>query len=245
VAKTRNTVLAPKADEILATARPAIAFKSAKAAEKSLAVGASKLGGRPDMPEKQKWPKYQDSPLSFLGQFNLAELRPSPVARDLPDAGVISIFADTQDEDGDFSKGTWRLLYFPDPSALVRRDAGEDLDSGDEFPSCRVEYAETLTLPEIDSRAAENLDLEDSHLADEVYCDLLSDLAPGDHLLGHAIAIQEEVVRRKGERHLLSLYGNDATGWQWGDAGALYFVINEDHLKVGKFDRVKMEMQCH
>lgn len=37
-------------------------------------VGASKLGGHPDMPEHFDWPRFNDLPLSFMAQINLSSL---------------------------------------------------------------------------------------------------------------------------------------------------------------------------
>src|SRR5262249_17469459 len=88
--KLRDTVLAQKTDRILAAGRPAISFRHPRAPERSLPVGASKSGGRPDMPATAEWPKDNGVPFTFLHQFNLAELRASPVARELPAAGLLS-----------------------------------------------------------------------------------------------------------------------------------------------------------
>src|SRR5215207_4782273 len=58
VSELRETVLAPSTDAVLALAQPAITYKTAKAAENSLVVGASKFGGRPDLLPGTKWPRH-------------------------------------------------------------------------------------------------------------------------------------------------------------------------------------------
>ena len=53
--------------------------------------------------------------------------------------------------------------------------------------------------------------------------------------------------KKKGRpkyRHLLTLGGDDAANWLWGDAGYLYFCISADDLKAGRFDRTLFEFQC-
>src|SRR5262249_51631543 len=55
--KLRDSALAPRADRVLAAVRPGITFRNPRAAERSLPVGASKSGGRPDMPAAAKWPE--------------------------------------------------------------------------------------------------------------------------------------------------------------------------------------------
>lgn len=236
-----NGPLASRAAQILALARPAIEFNSVKAAEKSIPVGASKLGGGADLPPDTEWPCRWDIPLAFLGQFNLAELHASPVVRDLPSTGLFSVFAVYEGDDvyDGFPKGSWRFLYFPDTAKLKRHPAPDLV-----FPSCRVSYSEILTLPKTESPWRAALGIGPKHPGYECYDDLQRELVGGDLLLGHPWPIQGDVLRKKSVRHLLTISGAQATEWRWGDWGALYFTLPEADLKAGRFDRVKLEMQC-
>jgi uncharacterized protein (TIGR02996 family) len=136
--------LGSQTDKLLALARPALTVASAAAPEKSLPVGASKYGGRPDLPPGTKWPKFKGAPLAFLGQLNLAELRASPAVREMPAAGVLSVFAayDLESGNDDFPKGSWRLFHFPDATKLARRELDAELPDESRFPSCRLWFAE-------------------------------------------------------------------------------------------------------
>jgi uncharacterized protein (TIGR02996 family) len=244
MAQFRGTPLESHTDRLLARARPALACASDEAPEKALAVGASKYGGRPDLPPAAKWPRLRGAPLAFLGQFNLAELHASPVARELPGAGILSVFAAHDEEGGndDFPKGSWRLFYFPDASQLARREFDSDLPDESRFPSCRLWFTEWLTLPSEDSPWGKGLFAESE--AADAYADLFVDRALGDHILGHPFPIQGDILGKKTVRHLLTVGGNDDTGWEWGDGGALYFTLDEKHLRAGKFDRLRMRMDC-
>lgn len=241
IVESQNSPLVMREAKILALARPAIEFNSVRAAERSIPVGASKLGGGADLPPDAEWPCLWDIPLAFLGQFNLAELAVSPVARDLPATGLLSVFARYDGDDGndDFPKGSWRLLYFPDTGKLKRYPAPDLI-----FPSCRVSYSEVLTLPDHESPWRTQLGIGPKHLGYECYRDLLMEMSGGDRLLGYPLPIQGDVLRKKGVRHLLTISSAQATGWQWGDGGALYFTLPEADLRAGRFDRVQLEMQC-
>jgi uncharacterized protein (TIGR02996 family) len=244
IAQFRGAGLGAQADEFFSLARPALAVASEAAPEAGLAVGAGKYGGRPDLPAGAKWPKFEGEPLAFLGQLNLAALRPSPAARELPGAGVLSMFAAYDRESGndDFPKGSWRLFHFPGAAKLVRHEPDAGLPEESCFPSCRLWFTEWLTLPHEDSQGVKRL-LDDSEVA-EAYADLYVDRALGDHVLGHPVPIQRGEPGKKGARHLLTIGGNDDTEWEWGDGGALYFTLPEADLKAGRFDRAAMEMQC-
>jgi uncharacterized protein YwqG len=241
----RENDLASKTDQLLALARPAIAYETLKSAENTIRVGASKFGGRPDLPPNAKWPKFNGQPLSFLGQVNLAELQVSPVARELPASGLLSMFClYLGDGDDSFPDGSWRLLYFPDTSKLVRHELDAELMDESRFPSCRVEYAETLTLPHRDSPWTSELQKIANTEYGGTYSTLYYDTLVGDHLLGHPYPIQGDFLGKKTVRHLLTINGNEATGWEFGDGGALYFILLESDLNRGKFDHVDMVMDC-
>lgn len=155
-----GTELQEKTDALLALTWPTITYKPVNASDKSLAIGASKFGGCPDLPDDEDWPANDDdAPLSFFGQFNLAELQVSPVARELPAKGLLSVFAFYQgDGDDDFPDDCWRMFYFPDVSKLARRDLPAELEEESRFPACRLQFAESFTLPSPESPWSKDLD---------------------------------------------------------------------------------------
>jgi uncharacterized protein (TIGR02996 family) len=244
--KLRTAGLSDRAGSLLPLARPALRFKSAKAAEATLPVGAGRLGGRPDLPPETKWPTYQEEPLAFLGQFNLADLAASLVCRELPADGVLSVFylPDEEDDRGSDPKGTFRVFHFPDVSKLARRDPPAELGEGRRFRSCRVTFAETLTMPDVESPWRKELGLGGDEDARDKYQEQVAGFDCGHRLLGHPTPIQNDVLGRKSARHLLTIGTDDRAGWEWFDGGSLYFTIGEGDLRAGRFDRVRCELQC-
>jgi len=240
--KTRDADLTAHANTFLRLARPALTFKSTKAADAKLPVGASKLGGGPDMPPGAEWPVLGGDPLAFLAQFNLADLHASLVCRELPSSGLLSIFSRWDEDEGndDFSeKGSWRLFYFPDVSKLTR-----SLTPDLAFASCRLAFTETLTMPDTESPWDKELGLGRDNKVWDTYQDCIAGYDCGHRILGYPTPIQNDMLGKKTVRHLLTIGGDYNAGWEWGDGGSLYFTIGEEHLKAQKFDRVRMEMQC-
>jgi len=81
------------ADAILNAARPAIHMSRKRVAgDTQIPVGASKLGGSPDLPPDFIWPQWDCTPLTFIGQFNLSDVAPFDVERALPVTGILSFF---------------------------------------------------------------------------------------------------------------------------------------------------------
>jgi uncharacterized protein (TIGR02996 family) len=243
MAKLRATALAPLANTILALAQPAITLGYERAPEHVLAVGSSKFGGRPDLPAGAKWPEYEDEPLTFLAQFNLADLRASPVARELPAAGLLSLFC-LYDYGEDFEEGNWRLLFFPDAAGLLRHDQHPDLPEEYQAASARLVFTEAPTLPHPESLLAKKL-MRAIRAVDPKGTDYqdLRDGMGGDALLGHPCTFEGDVLGKKSVRHLLTVGDNSGNGW-WPDGNMMYVTIPQDALKQGRFDRAKATLQC-
>lgn len=75
--------------------KPAILLRTKKASEAKIPLGATKIGGKPDLPAKVKWPTYANgTPLGFLAQIDLAEIAKigNPV-KGLPSSGLLSVFS--------------------------------------------------------------------------------------------------------------------------------------------------------
>lgn len=83
-------------------------------------TGQSRIGGDPDLPTSVEWPTWLPGPLRFFIQVNLEEAHAAaPGPLELPPAGLLSFFADFDDEGngitglyGDEREGC-RVLYTP------------------------------------------------------------------------------------------------------------------------------------
>jgi uncharacterized protein (TIGR02996 family) len=242
--------LRPYTDAILRLARPALSFNSVRASEAKLPLGASKLGGWPDVPPGTEWPEFDDCPMRFLAQFNFADLAASLACRDLPASGLLSVFALCDNEEGNPEydpNGKWRLFYFPDTSALFRHRYDEEAKYDPFFTPCRLTFAETLTVPDPDSPWKKELGFGDDDEAEDNYQELLvEDLGnPGHRLLGYGNGRSNDVHGRKDVRHLLTLDSDNKPDWVWGDGGLACFMLSEGDLKARRFDRVRVQVQSN
>lgn len=55
-------------------------------------LGVSRFGGWPDLPENSKWPVWENRPMAFLGQINLAEISQVQADIRLPKSGLLLFF---------------------------------------------------------------------------------------------------------------------------------------------------------
>ena len=132
-------------------------------AQAALAVGASKFGGRPDVPADFVWPVFEtntwdddqvkERPLAFLAQFDCTKLAPLDKDGLLPHEGVLSFFYELGSQRGGFDprdRGCARVFWFEGHLAPA------------EFPT---ELEEEFRLPELAaelSQAADAPDFQDA-----------------------------------------------------------------------------------
>jgi len=84
--------LARVTEAIERTALPSILLHPRPAGEADCALGESKLGGHPDLPEGVPWPEFGGHPLAFVAQLDLAALAPCVTGKLLPAEGLLLFF---------------------------------------------------------------------------------------------------------------------------------------------------------
>ena len=127
-----------------------------------LEMTASKIGGKPAVPEDFEWPTYtgaicgeEDSekktrPLSFLAQIDLKEISALDKEHRLPEDGILSFFYDLETMTWGFDpedKGSAQVFYFPKDTALRAADIPEELDEEFVIPEMAVYFEPHVSLP--------------------------------------------------------------------------------------------------
>lgn len=128
-------------------------------AQGDLPVGASKFGGRPDVPAEFVWPVFEtktweddqvkERPLAFLAQFDCAQLAPLDQEGLLPREGVLSFFYELESQRWGYDPkdaGCARVFWFTGPLAPA------------EFPA---QLAENSRLPELAAELSQGTDAPD------------------------------------------------------------------------------------
>jgi len=248
------------ADQLLAVVRPAIAFDCVK--YKTVDVGASKFGGRPDLPPKLLWPSFdsdEDRLLPFLLQFNLADLHPLDKEGLLPPKGMLYFFSDTSPDELTDTKVLYTGLP---PGKLVRREYPEDLvdrakqvDFIAQVPEYKVELYSVLTLPsrEFLSARVEWAEDDDEGLQElrAALVKLANKKLPREcsRLLGWPDSVQGDVIESTDDIALLQLNGCELSPKgiekvfeHWCSDGLIHFVIDAKALAKKQFDKAEGSM---
>lgn len=172
-------------------------------------LGATRFGGQPDVPDGFLWPVYKgesydhvvkERPLSFLAQFNCADLVKYDTEHLLPDHGLLSFFYELDTMCWGFDpkdKGCARVYWFEDISALSAAEFPADMEEDFIMPMVKIALSQkpsypswqdfTEAFPDDDDDEAFNTAWEELTGEDE------EDLPDRSQLLGWADVIQNSM----------------------------------------------------
>jgi uncharacterized protein YwqG len=137
-------------ETIAALAKPCIQLETVLGDDTAGRVGASRLGGEPDLPPGEPWPEWQGTPMSFLVQIDLATVAGLPGADVLPSAGLLSFFCDAHGAvwNGHPDAGAWRVLYTPAGASLERAPIPDAVPEDGIFTACGLTPRPGVSLPD-------------------------------------------------------------------------------------------------
>ncbi len=120
--------------------------------EDEIPIGASKLGGHPDLPEGAAWPVVDDVLLEFVGQFRMEEVAPLDETGLLPKEGWLYFFFDGMltDYGENGTRDRCKVIYFAGDRQALRRVQVPDHEHGIYFSlysPCQVRWETTVNLP--------------------------------------------------------------------------------------------------
>lgn len=189
-------------------------------------VGASKIGGRPDLPIDFQWfyfkgvsnltDELKARPLSFLAQINCEKISKYDLDKRLPDKGMLYFFYELESMPWGFDpkdKGCARVFYYSgDISELVRTDFPADLENEYRIPEMGLSFTSKYNVPDYEELFSEyntvSWEEYDEALEDAGYLDL----EKSTKLLGYADTIQGEMLL-ECELVTNGLYCGDSTGY--------------------------------
>ena len=228
-------------------------------------VGASRLGGDPDLPPGMKWPTCSGKKTSFLAQIplaDLAQIEPGTVPTD----GTLAVFAglipgddgvtQMEESQGRVGRATCVLVRRL-RGTLVRRTTPKRVPK---LRSRPVHFVPTLTVADSEI-AQERYGLTDKQVYDK-YWQLEYEAAAGTlgrqpdelpihQLLGWPTAVQYPPLygcdntfpKKPTHRLLLQMAFDERLNFAIGDGGWLYLTGRPSDLRGGRFDRLCSEFQ--
>lgn len=181
---------------------PQITIRATRMESGELALGASRLGGTPDLPGDVPWPTWNDEPLSFVAQIDMRDCHPFDIDRSLPAEGWLVFFYDAkqgvwgfdpEDRDG------FRVLYVQPESELQRLEMPEGMPKYARFLPSSVAFASGWSILCIGDGLLEKIELPEERLGAtmeamyEIVDSVGSGSAANHHFLGHPEIIQNDM----------------------------------------------------
>jgi uncharacterized protein YwqG len=175
------------ADRLERLLLPSIRLHARRIEPDELTLGASRLGGQPDLPPNVPWPRRDGVQLAFLAQIRLNDFGRLPEMSEFPFGGWLYFFYDTQEQPWGFSpsdRGHWRVLSYDGPLDELTRTAAEELPPECVFPPCsvRVELEYNLPAEEI---VLGTLEIEFDEDESEAYATLRTQVNGPDDAVRH------------------------------------------------------------
>ncbi|MFN7955968.1 MAG: YwqG family protein [bacterium] len=128
-------------------ALPGLRLAASACVDASIPIGASKLGGAPDLPSDVTWPERDGRPLAFVAQLDLAQLGESG-GDGLPlRDGVLWIFCDADDVPMGYERSARHgiaVVYRLDAHGVVMRRPHPNAPC---FSAYRLEACRVVTFP--------------------------------------------------------------------------------------------------
>lgn len=218
-----GSALSSRSSDVVALVRPAIHVISNHVSVATLELGASRVGGVPDLPVGAGWPLWNGEPQSFVAQINLNDIRGLPAAQELPDGGHLTFFYSARQDTWGFDPkdgASWQVTYTPRDTPLSRTEPPAPVADGGSFQACSITFRAATTIPPWESKPAERLRLTEAE--SDAYFDLLELIHGGENhqLLGHPDQVQGDMT---AECQLVThgLFAGDSSGWNDPRAGAL------------------------
>jgi uncharacterized protein YwqG len=187
--------------EIDFVSKDSIRLSSTHAGEYDISIGASRIGGVPDVPPDFKWPFRNEVPQSFIAQIYLDDVHQYDTNGTLPSHGMLWFFYDAKQETygaDPADRGGWSVIFSDDYAGLQRIAVPANLPAESQFKACSVSFASEVTLSQNPKLEISDFDWTDDEV--KKYESLLSTFPnPVDHaavhnqLLGNPQTIQDDM----------------------------------------------------
>ena len=206
-------------DRVKSQLRRSLRLKTKPCEMDSLPIGVSRLGGYPDVPPGFVWPRYKDSPLSFISQLHLDDIPTQQVDLSLPKNGSLLFFYDCEQRTWGFDpqdRGSALVLFTEEPlEKLSRTHPPADTPEMGLFRCCQIQFENSVNLPDAWSihYQPELSDLEQDLLFEYFDWYHSRSIGPNHRIGGHAECVQNP-MELECELVANGLYCGNSSGYE-------------------------------
>jgi len=213
-------------------ARNAIRIDTQAKNDDDIAVGVSKFGGSPDLPDGLSWPSNENGALSFVAQINFAEASKFDIDSLLPKSGMLYLFYDRNLRVWGYDptdKNGFAVIFSDVNNGLLSRRRAESLEGENSTFNARLlSFENEINLPNLQSSIVPFSKISEAEW--EAYHEVIepSWQAKENKLLGHSDNVQDGMEL---ECELV------ANGLSCGDGSAYH------HPRIAEFEKNSAQWQ--
>lgn len=180
-------------NEFKAMMKSSIRIHLSKRAEEDIPIGASKIGGMPDLPIDATWPTDdQSDPLSFIAQINCREACMLDEDHLLPTAGVLYFFYTGKQDAWGFNPNDinkFGIFYHnTSPDQLRRHEFPESLSIDARFGPNALNFTQDISFPPYETKKLDFLNYSELDELDQLL--EVNEQVPINKMLGYSDNIQ-------------------------------------------------------
>jgi len=172
--------------------RPKIDLITKPVIEEKLAIGISKIGGKPDLVNEEMWPRAENGKsMSFIAQINCADISIADSEIKMPLDGQILFFYCADQEIWGFDpkdKSRFKVMFTTN-SHLIRVNYPEDLPDHSRFSANGIEFIQTVSVPNLEYDCMDGVFGDDNDDDMDTYSDLISETSK-NQMFGYANPVQ-------------------------------------------------------
>ncbi len=236
--------LSARRDEVERLCAPGLGMRTRDATARDLSVGATRLGGDPDLPRGAPWPVGSEEPLLFVLQVDLAAVSPFDLEGVLPGDGLLLLFVDRWGREA-------HVAHAP-PGTTLEPVAAHG-HAARRFTPCGLDlFAELHLAPPLsatfeDATGAWTDDECDAYW-DALWLPWRDAQRPGaagtcgvHQMLGHPTPESDGSIAR-GDVVLFGVDSDDRAAMEWGDVHALWVTLAPADLAARAWSRARVAM---
>lgn len=214
-------------------AKNAIKIETRSKNDDDIAVGASKFGGLPDLPDGLSWPSNENGALSFVAQINFAEASKFDIDSLLPKSGMLYLFYDRNLRVWGYDpadKNGFAVIFSDVIDESLSRRRAESLEGENSTFNARLlSFENEINLPNLQSSIVPFSKISEAEW--EAYHEVIepSWQAKENKLLGHSDNVQDGMEL---ECELV------ANGLSCGDGSAYH------HPRIAEFEKILPSGNC-
>ncbi len=236
---------------VLPLARECVFVGTTATPDDAISVGASKLGGTPDLPPEFAWPIWKGRPQAFIAQLRLSEVPALEGEAPLPSEGLLSFFYDSAQSTWGSSPadaGSWLVCYHSGaPSSLQRTPAPEvpppprawwqrllsssPPHGATRYNACALSFHRGLSLPSWEVLQDRRPPVEMTEAEREEYGELLASLPDafaGPSIAGHRLLGYADPIQGEMEQEVATAAAGAYQGYDAADAAGWQLLLQVD-----------------